>query len=164
MVNVLADKHLGMIPAVIALAFRFTIPESPRYKLDILRNVHTVFEDTKDYFGSPELTAEGGELETLPTSPTIDGHALSRASTSSEIAPDEVVGSDSESERRPSSVHRRPASYQHVQLPPGDPDYSKFCSCQKHLICLLTRGQFPHLPLGQMRKTSSLCKVIGNIC
>jgi PHS family inorganic phosphate transporter-like MFS transporter len=29
---------IGIIPAVIALAFRFTIPESPRYTLDILQN------------------------------------------------------------------------------------------------------------------------------
>lgn len=107
---------------MIALAFRFTIPESPRYKLDILRNVHTVFEDTKDYFGGPEGDTEGGELEMLPTSPNVDGYDLSRVSTSSEIAPDEVVASDSESERRPNSVHQRPASY---QLPPGDPNYSE---------------------------------------
>ncbi|KAK7181798.1 hypothetical protein DPSP01_012522 [Paraphaeosphaeria sporulosa] len=114
---------IGMIPAIIALAFRFTIPESPRYKLDILRNVHTVFEDTKDYFGGPEVDAEGGELETMPTSPNIDDQDLSRVSTSSEIALDEVVGSDSESERRPSSVHQRPTSFHHIQLPPGDPSY-----------------------------------------
>jgi PHS family inorganic phosphate transporter-like MFS transporter len=110
---------------MIALAFRFTIPESPRYKLDILRNVHMVFEDTKDYFGGPGVDAEGGELEMLPTSPTVDGHGLSRISTSSEIAPDEVVDSDSESERRPSSLHQRPTSYQHVQLPPDNPSYSE---------------------------------------
>ncbi|KAJ4355826.1 uncharacterized protein N0V89_003847 [Didymosphaeria variabile] len=114
---------IGMIPAMIALAFRFTIPESPRYKLDILRNVHTVFEDTKDFFGAPEVDSEGGELEMLPTTPTVDGQDLSRVSTSSEIAPEEVVGSDSESERRPSSVHQRPTSYQHVHLPPNDPNY-----------------------------------------
>ena len=114
-----------MIPAVIALAFRFTIPESPRYKLDILRNVHTVFEDTKDFYGGPEVHEEG-ELETFPTGPNVEGHTLSRVSTSSEIAPDDVIGSDSESERRPSSVRQRPTSYQHIQLPPGDPDYSKW--------------------------------------
>lgn len=115
--------YLGMIPAMIALAFRFTIPESPRYKLDILRNVHTVFEDTKDYYGGPETDAEEGELDILPTSPVVNAQSLSRVSTSSEIAPDEVLGDDSESERRPSSVQQRPTSYQHVQLPPGDPNY-----------------------------------------
>ncbi|KAF2448296.1 MFS general substrate transporter [Karstenula rhodostoma CBS 690.94] len=114
---------IGMIPAMIALVFRFTIPESPRYKLDVLRNVHTVFEDTKDYFGGPEVDTEGGELETLPTSPDVGRHGLSRVSTSSEIAPDEVAGSDNESERRPSSENQRPTSYQHVQLPPDDPNY-----------------------------------------
>jgi PHS family inorganic phosphate transporter-like MFS transporter len=107
---------LGMIPAVIALAFRFTIPESPRYKLDVLRNVHTVFEDTKNYFGGLEVDAEGGELEILPTAP-------GRSSVSS-IAPDHVVDSDSdtESEHRPSSIRRRSSSHV-VQLPPGDPNY-----------------------------------------
>ncbi|KAL1605220.1 hypothetical protein SLS60_004764 [Paraconiothyrium brasiliense] len=112
-----------MIPAMIALAFRFTIPESPRYKLDILRNVYTVFEDTKDFFGAPEIDGEGGELEMMPTTPSIDRHDLSRVPTSSEIAPEEVVGSDSESEHRRSSVHQRPKSYQHIHLPPGDPNY-----------------------------------------
>ncbi|KAF2677835.1 MFS general substrate transporter [Lentithecium fluviatile CBS 122367] len=109
---------LGMIPAVIALAFRFTIPESPRYKLDVLRNVHTVFEDTKNYFGGPEVNAEGGELDVLPTTPVPP----TRRSSVSSIAPDDVVDCDSESERRPSSVLQRPVS-QVVQLPPGDPNF-----------------------------------------
>lgn len=117
---------------MIALAFRFTIPESPRYKLDILRNVHTVFEDTRDYFGGPELDAEGGELDILPTSPIVDMHDPPRVSTSSEIGPDEVIGDDSESERRPSSIQQRPTSYQPIQLPPGDPNYGKF---QKKAVC-----------------------------
>ena len=118
-----SSLYIGMVPAMIALAFRFTIPESPRYKLDILRNVHTVFEDTKDYYGGPETDAEGGELEVLPTSPVAEAHNLSRVSTSSEIGLDEVIGNDSESERRPSSVQQRPTSYQQIQLPPGDPNY-----------------------------------------
>lgn len=112
---------LGMIPALIALAFRFTIPESPRYKLDVLRNVHTVFEDTKNYFGGPEVDAEGGELEVLPTAPAPP----TRRSSDSSIAPDNVVvdsDSDSESEHRPSSIRRRSTS-QVVQLPPGDPNH-----------------------------------------
>jgi PHS family inorganic phosphate transporter-like MFS transporter len=109
---------LGMIPAVVALAFRFTIPESPRYKLDVLRNVQTVFEDTKNYFGGPEVDAEGGELEILPTTPVPP----TRRSSVSSIAPDDVVDSDSESEHRPSSTRQRSTS-QVVQLPPGDPNF-----------------------------------------
>jgi PHS family inorganic phosphate transporter-like MFS transporter len=111
---------LGMIPAVIALAFRFTIPESPRYKLDVLRNVHTVFEDTKDFYGNPD--AEGGELDLLPTSPIPPATSSRRSSLGSEIALDEVIGDDSDSDRRPSSIHQRPIS-QAIDLPPGDPDY-----------------------------------------
>lgn len=113
---------LGMIPAVIALAFRFTIPESPRYKLDILRNVQTVFEDTKYFFGGPEADAEGGELDILPTTPVQPSGGSRRSSTSSGIAADDVIGSDSDSERRPSSVNQRPIS-QAVELPPGDPNF-----------------------------------------
>lgn len=113
---------LGMIPAIIALAFRFTIPESPRYKLDILRNVHTVFEDTKDYFGTGEVDAEGGELDVLPATPAPPTGPPRRSSSFSEIGPDEVVDSDSDSENRPSSIQRRPSS-QVIELPPGDPNF-----------------------------------------
>ncbi|KAF1961957.1 MFS general substrate transporter [Byssothecium circinans] len=111
---------LGMIPAVIALAFRFTIPESPRYKLDVLRNVQTVFEDTKDYFGGPD--AEGGELDLLPTTPVPPVVPSRRSSLCSEIALEEAVGDDSESERRPSSTHQRRTS-QAIELAPGDLNY-----------------------------------------
>ncbi|CAI6334783.1 unnamed protein product [Periconia digitata] len=118
---------LGMIPAVVALAFRFTIPESPRYKLDILRNVQTVFEDTKDYFGG--LDGEVHELDPLSTTapasaslPTAE-ISSSRTSLSSEIGPDEVVmGSDSDSERRASSIYPIPAP-RTVEVSPGDPNH-----------------------------------------
>ncbi|OCL05312.1 hypothetical protein AOQ84DRAFT_299167, partial [Glonium stellatum] len=36
---------LGTVPAVISLAFRFTIPESPRYKMDIKRKVMKAHDD-----------------------------------------------------------------------------------------------------------------------
>ncbi|PVH95353.1 inorganic phosphate transporter 1-4 /Pi cotransporter [Periconia macrospinosa] len=119
---------LGMIPALIALAFRFTIPESPRYKLDVLRNVQNVFEDTQDYFGGLDTTPE--ELDALPTttqapsSPAPQGPSR-RSSLSSEIALDEMVvaGSDSDSEhRRPSSIYSRQTP-RAVEVPPGDPNY-----------------------------------------
>ncbi|KAF2272594.1 inorganic phosphate transporter 1-4 /Pi cotransporter [Westerdykella ornata] len=118
---------LGMIPAVFALAFRFTIPESPRYKLDVLRNVQDTFQDTKDYFDAPELDAEGGEVIMLYTEPKSPGvpepqHGVSRQSTSSsEIAPDEVVESDGESDHRRSDGHGLAAPQ--VQYPPGDPNF-----------------------------------------
>jgi PHS family inorganic phosphate transporter-like MFS transporter len=111
---------LGMVPAVIALAFRFTIPESPRYKLDILRNVNTVFEDTRNYFGGPQADAEGGELEVVPPMRSAPAQATRRSSGSS-IAPDHVIDSDSESEHRSISIRRHSTS-QNLQLPPGDPN------------------------------------------
>lgn len=117
---------IGIIPAVLALAFRFTIPESPRFKLDILQNASTVYEDTKNYFGAPELQAEHGELQVLPAmspTPHDHGHSHTRhSSVSSEIAPDEIIDSDSESEGRRSEAYPRPVVAS-VQLPPGDPNF-----------------------------------------
>lgn len=115
---------IGIIPAVIALAFRFTIPESPRYKLDILRNVQSVFEDTKDYFGEPILDAEGGELHVLPVGPTVQVQDISRrSSTSSDIAQDVVVDSDSEDDEPQNQPRQIQAAAPSVQLPPGDPNF-----------------------------------------
>jgi PHS family inorganic phosphate transporter-like MFS transporter len=115
---------LGILPAVMALAFRFTIPESPRYKLDILQNVSTVFEDTKNYYGAPELEAEYGELEVFAvTSPAINEYGRSRrSSNSSEIVPLEVIDSESDFESRRSEAYSRPTAAS-TQLPPGDPSF-----------------------------------------
>jgi PHS family inorganic phosphate transporter-like MFS transporter len=110
---------IGIVPAVLALGFRFTIPESPRYKLDILQNASTVYEDTKNYYGAPELDPEHGEMEVMPA--RQEGQR--RPSTSSEIAPDDVVDSDSEDEGRSSAAFARPAVPSNDQLPPGDPNY-----------------------------------------
>jgi PHS family inorganic phosphate transporter-like MFS transporter len=110
---------IGIIPAVIALAFRFTIPESPRYTLDILQNTVETIEDTANYFGAPELHPEHGHVEMLPATPEI--HISRRTSTCSEIRPDEVMDSDSESEHRPSNAHYR-QSTPLPELPPGDPN------------------------------------------
>lgn len=120
---------IGIIPAIVALAFRFTIPESPRYKLDVLQNVQSVFEDTKDYFGSPELDAEGGEMEMLSSTPVIHVQAVSRRSScSSEIAADDVVlDSDSDDEGQQNQHHQPHRTSQPVmlpvQLPPEDPNF-----------------------------------------
>ncbi|KAF2013586.1 inorganic phosphate transporter 1-4 /Pi cotransporter [Aaosphaeria arxii CBS 175.79] len=114
---------IGIVPAVIALAFRFTIPESPRFKLDILQNVQSVFEDTQDYFGGPKVDEEDGELDALPTS--RDDGLSRRSSASSEIAPDEVIDSDSDDGMRNTSVpngNSRPPSAA-MPLPPTHPNY-----------------------------------------
>lgn len=110
---------IGIVPAVIALAFRFTIPESPRYTLDILQNTKATLRDTANYFDAPELHPEHGPVEM--TSPTPQIHVSRRSSMDSEIAPDEEIGSDSESERRPSDSHLRPAAPVPQSLP-GDPN------------------------------------------
>jgi PHS family inorganic phosphate transporter-like MFS transporter len=140
---------LGAIPAIIALAFRFTIPESPRYKLDVQRNVHKVFHDTQDYYGSLKIDPEGGEMAQLRRrSPTgedqansgVGGGQLSRRA-SSDIAPDEVVESEEE-DRESEDYHR-----QDVQIPPEDPsaepplasreDVKKFFIEEKNWLYLL---------------------------
>ena len=112
---------MGIIPAVIALAFRFTIPESPRYTLDILQNTQDTLGDTANYFGAPELHPEHGNIEMLATTPEI--HISRRDSTCSEIAPDEDIISESESEGRPNDTHTRHSAPQ-PQLRPGDPNFA----------------------------------------
>lgn len=116
---------IGIIPAVIALVFRFTIPESPRYSLDILQNTQSTLEDTANYYGAPELNLEHGNIEMLhvPPTPDIQITASRRSSSCSEIAPDEAVDSDSESDARPSDVQLRPAGTPPPQFPPGDPSF-----------------------------------------
>jgi hypothetical protein len=117
---------IGIIPAVIALAFRFTIPESPRYTLDVLQNTQGTLEDTTNYYGAPELHPEAGHghgqghIEMRATTPEI--HIARCTSTCSEIGLDEDVGSDSESERRPSDTHLRYTTPT-PELLPGDPNY-----------------------------------------
>ena len=111
---------IGIVPAVLALGFRFTIPESPRYKLDILQNASTVYEDTRDYYGAPELDSENAEMEVLHSVTEVQPRP---STSSSEIAPDDVVECDSDDEHRSSSAFTRPAAVAHSELPPGDPNY-----------------------------------------
>ncbi|KAJ5064445.1 major facilitator superfamily domain-containing protein, partial [Bipolaris maydis] len=116
---------IGVVPATIALAFRFTIPESPRYTLDILQNTKETLEDTANYFGAPEFNPENGEAEMRNiVQPSAPARPMSRrSSTSSGIPPDEIVYSDDESEHRNSNDGNRPHEPQSVQPLPGDPDF-----------------------------------------
>jgi PHS family inorganic phosphate transporter-like MFS transporter len=111
---------IGIIPAVIALAFRFTIPESPRYKLDVLRNGQAVVEDTQDYYGGPQVDAEGGELDVLES-----GHVARttsrQSSSSSDIAPDDVIDSDGEDDVPAHGEFRHDSAHQVAEFPPTDP-------------------------------------------
>ncbi len=51
---------IGIVPAVIALYYRLTIPETPRYTFDVARDVEKADEDAKHYLsgkkgeGSPD--------------------------------------------------------------------------------------------------------------
>jgi MFS family permease len=56
---------IGIIPAVIALAFRFTIPESPRYTLDILQHPQKTLQDTVDFYPVAEGHPEQGSAQRL---------------------------------------------------------------------------------------------------
>lgn len=110
---------IGIIPAVIALAFRFTIPESPRFTLDVVQNTRGTVEDTANYFEVPEPNEEYGNVEMMSTT---HGVTISRrTSTCSDLAQDDVGDSESDSEGRPSDADlQRPTASQ--QLPPGHPD------------------------------------------
>ncbi|EDU45291.1 Inorganic phosphate transporter [Pyrenophora tritici-repentis] len=116
---------IGIVPAVIALAFRFTIPESPRYKLDILQNTKSTVEDTAHYFGAPELDSEHGEAEILhtPTNAATQRPISRCSSNSSEGALNDVIDNNSGPEHRLSNIdlHRNAATP--AYLPPGDPEF-----------------------------------------
>ncbi|KAF2649586.1 inorganic phosphate transporter 1-4 /Pi cotransporter [Lophiostoma macrostomum CBS 122681] len=111
---------IGIIPAVIALAFRFTIPESPRYKLDVLRNGKAVIEDTQDYYGGPQVDAEGGEMDMLGAD-HVARSATRLSFSSSDIAPDQVIDSDGEDDAVAAGEYTRDSSPQTMQLHPTDP-------------------------------------------
>ncbi|KAI8936075.1 hypothetical protein NX059_007575 [Plenodomus lindquistii] len=115
---------IGIVPAVIALVFRFTIPESPRYTLDILQNTQSTLEDTASYFGAPELNPEHGQVEMLqvPVTPDIQVNDTRRSSTCPEIGPEEVIDCDSDSEHAPSDVDL-PSHVSALQPVPGDPNF-----------------------------------------
>ncbi|KAG9196658.1 hypothetical protein G6011_01779 [Alternaria panax] len=87
---------IGIVPALIALVFRFTIPESPRYTLNILKNIKGTLEDTANFFGAPGTNPECGEVELLhvPATPEIQRPASRHSTSSSVIVPDEEMESD----------------------------------------------------------------------
>jgi MFS transporter, PHS family, inorganic phosphate transporter len=54
----------GSIPAVIALFFRLTIPESPRYLLDIVGAIKSASENTQDFYNGDAFGQSQEQLET----------------------------------------------------------------------------------------------------
>ncbi|KAF2758084.1 MFS general substrate transporter [Pseudovirgaria hyperparasitica] len=55
---------LGAVPALIALAFRLTIPESPRYKMDIKKKFQKASDDTDNFYGREFDLEETVQLNT----------------------------------------------------------------------------------------------------
>jgi PHS family inorganic phosphate transporter-like MFS transporter len=58
----------GAVPACIALYFRLTIPETPRYTFDVARDIAKAAEDVEAYKqgrweGNPDLVQRAAELE-----------------------------------------------------------------------------------------------------
>jgi PHS family inorganic phosphate transporter-like MFS transporter len=79
----------------------------------------------------------------LRTTPDI--RVSRRTSTCSEIAPDEEVVNDSESERRSTDVHIHQANPQ-PQLPPGDPNFvPPLASWKDAKSFFITEGNWQYL-------------------
>jgi PHS family inorganic phosphate transporter-like MFS transporter len=61
---------IGIVPACIALYYRLTIPETPRYTFDVARDVEKANEDTKQYLsgkhgnGNPDAITQAAQLQT----------------------------------------------------------------------------------------------------
>jgi PHS family inorganic phosphate transporter-like MFS transporter len=53
---------IGIVPACIALYFRLTIPETPRYTFDVARDVEKANEDTKQYLSGKHGDGNPDEL------------------------------------------------------------------------------------------------------
>lgn len=60
---------LGCVPAVLALYFRLTIPETPRFTLDIERNVLRAQRDIKDALANENLTNDPYAVEQRAKAP-----------------------------------------------------------------------------------------------
>ncbi|KAL1797291.1 hypothetical protein ACET3X_003897 [Alternaria dauci] len=60
---------IGVVPACIALYYRLTIPETPRYTFDVARDVEKANEDTKQYLsgkhgnGNPDAITQAAQLQ-----------------------------------------------------------------------------------------------------
>lgn len=56
---------LGCIPGIVALYFRLTIPESPRYTADIERNVLRAAQEVELYLTDPSIVIDPGYYATF---------------------------------------------------------------------------------------------------
>jgi PHS family inorganic phosphate transporter-like MFS transporter len=64
----------GMLPAIFALYYRITIPETPRFTFDVAQNVETGYADIRAYIG-PDAVAKGGFLSQDRTASWSDFYA-----------------------------------------------------------------------------------------
>ncbi|KAJ1883533.1 hypothetical protein H4R99_000510 [Coemansia sp. RSA 1722] len=62
---------LGAVPGIIALYFRLTIPETPRYTLDIEQDVHKAADDIKNTIGGTKDTEDRTLLRSSTTQPEV---------------------------------------------------------------------------------------------
>lgn len=56
---------LGCVPGVIALYFRLTIPETPRFTMDIERNVHQATADVENVLKGNKTNVDEDKIERI---------------------------------------------------------------------------------------------------
>ncbi|SCV02020.1 LAMI_0G15236g1_1 [Lachancea mirantina] len=61
---------LGCVPGVVALYFRLTIPESPRYTLDVVNGINQAAADTSKFVSGEHGSADVDEVARLERAPT----------------------------------------------------------------------------------------------
>ncbi|KNG49267.1 aat family amino acid transporter [Stemphylium lycopersici] len=89
------------------------------------RNSRGTLEDTAHYFGAPEASLEFGEAEMLhiPTRTTAERICSNPSSSSSVIAPEEIIRTDSDSESQPGDAYSQPSAAQSAPFSPGEPEF-----------------------------------------
>jgi PHS family inorganic phosphate transporter-like MFS transporter len=64
----------GAVPGLVALYFRLTIPESPRYTFDVANEIEKAAADTGKFVSGQHGNAEQGDIEYLTQHETRDAH------------------------------------------------------------------------------------------
>jgi PHS family inorganic phosphate transporter-like MFS transporter len=76
---------VGAIPAFIAIAFRLTIPESPRYTLDVDNDGARALRDTQRYLKTPSGRLNQGSSAAMSSSYDIENGAASNGHNLQEV-------------------------------------------------------------------------------
>jgi PHS family inorganic phosphate transporter-like MFS transporter len=84
---------VGAIPAFIAIAARLTIPESPRYTLDVDQDGARALRDTRRYYGvsSPDITEQNGNTTGVEMSLANGIQAVPKATTINDDNSDDEI-------------------------------------------------------------------------